>query len=184
MARQSLLSVVLGLDSRQFERGLTAAQRKVRNTANTLSSVGRGLSVGVTAPLVGIGASSFKVAADFELAMKKVKAVSGATGQEFAALQKNARDLGSSTVFSASQVSSLQLEFAKLGLSSTEITKATESTWPSPKRSDKTSDRRRRWWAKPLHNSALKLPTLLPLPPSWPRRSRRRPSTSTSSRSP
>ena len=128
MARQSLLSVVLGLDSRQFERGLTAAQRKVRNTANTLSSVGRGLSVGVTAPLVGIGASSFKVAADFELAMKKVKAVSGATGQEFAALQKNARDLGSSTVFSASQVSSLQLEFAKLGLSSTEITKATEST--------------------------------------------------------
>ena len=128
MARQSLLSVVLGLDSRQFERGLTAAQRKVRNTANTLSSVGRGLSVGVTAPLVGIGASSFKVAADFELAMKKVKAVSGATGQEFAALQKNARDLGSSTVFSASQVSSLQLEFAKLGLSSKEITKATEST--------------------------------------------------------
>ena len=128
MARQSLLSVVLGLDSRQFERGLTAAQRKVRNTANALSSVGRGLSVGVTAPLVGIGASSFKVAADFELAMKKVKAVSGATGKEFAALQKNARDLGSSTVFSASQVSTLQLEFAKLGLSSKEITSATEST--------------------------------------------------------
>lgn len=128
MARQSLLSVVLGLDSRQFERGLTTAQRKVRNTANSLSSVGRGLSLGVTAPLVGIGASSFKVAADFELAMKKVKAVSGATGKEFAALQKNARDLGSSTVFSASQVSTLQLEFAKLGLSSKEITSATEST--------------------------------------------------------
>ena len=59
--------------------------------------------------------------------MKKVKAVSGATGKEFAALQKDARDLGSSTVFSASQVSTLQLEFAKLGLSK-EITSATEST--------------------------------------------------------
>ena len=64
--------------------------------------------------------------------MKKVKAVSGATGKEFAALQKNARDLGSSTVFSASQVSTLQLEFAKLGLSSKEITSATESTFLTP----------------------------------------------------
>lgn len=128
MARQSLLNVVLGLDSRKFERGLTTAQKKIRNTANSLSSVGRGLSLGVTAPLGAIGASSFKVAADFELAMKKVKAVSGATGQEFASLEKNARDLGASTVFSASSVSDLQLSFAKLGLSAGEITSATEST--------------------------------------------------------
>ena len=60
--------------------------------------------------------SSFKVAADFELAMKKVKAVSGATGAEFDKLEKNALDLGKSTVFSASSVAELQLEMAKLGV--------------------------------------------------------------------
>ena len=86
------------------------------------------MTVGLTAPLAAVGASSFKVAADFELAMRKVKAVSGATSTEFQALEKNARDLGASTVFSASSVSALQLEFAKLGLSAQEITKATGST--------------------------------------------------------
>ncbi|MEC8361786.1 MAG: phage tail tape measure protein, partial [Bacteroidota bacterium] len=128
MARQSLLSVVLGLKADKFERGLTSAQRKLKATSTSLSQVGRGLSIGLTAPLAAIGASSFKVAADFELAMKKVKAVSGATGSEFAKLEKNALDLGKSTVFSASSVSELQLEMAKLGLSADEIVKATDST--------------------------------------------------------
>mgnify|MGYP000521855552 CR=1 FL=1 len=128
MARQSLLSVVLGLRTDQFEKGLSQAQRQLRNTANNISAVGRSMTLGITAPLTAVGASSFKVAADFELAMKKVKAVSGATGQEFASLSKNAEDLGASTVFSASSVADLQLEFAKLGLSAGEITKATGST--------------------------------------------------------
>ena len=128
MARQSLLSVVLGLKSDKFERGLTSAQRKLKATSSQLSSVGRGLTVGLTAPLAAIGASSFKVAADFELAMKKVKAISGATGKEFDNLNQSALDLGASTVFSASSVSSLQLEMAKLGLSADEIIKATDST--------------------------------------------------------
>ena len=128
MARQSLLSVVLGLKSDKFERGLTSAQRKLKATSTQLSNVGRGLTIGLTAPLAAIGASSFKVAADFELAMKKVKAVSGATGKEFDKLNQSALDLGASTVFSASSVSSLQLEMAKLGLSADEIVKATDST--------------------------------------------------------
>ena len=128
MARQSLLSVVLGLKADKFEAGLTRAQRKLSRTANDLSQIGRGLSLGVTAPLAAIGVSSFKVAADFELAMKKVKAVSGATGAEFDKLEKNALDLGKSTVFSASSIAELQLEMAKLGLSSDEIVKATDST--------------------------------------------------------
>ena len=128
MARQSLLSVVLGLKADKFEAGLTRAQRKLKRTANDLSQIGRGLSLGVTAPLAAIGVSSFKVAADFELAMKKVKAVSGATGTEFEKLEKNALDLGKSTVFSASSIAELQLEMAKLGLSSDEIVKATDST--------------------------------------------------------
>ena len=123
-----MMNVVLGLRSKQFERGLTQAQKRLRAVATQMQSVGRSMSIGVTAPLVGIGASSFQVAADFELAMKKVKAVSGATGSEFAALQKNARDLGASTVFSAKQVSDLQLSFAKLGLSSKSITEVTGST--------------------------------------------------------
>jgi len=127
MASQSLLSVVLGLNSSQFTKGLTKAQQGLRKTATQMQNVGRGMSLAVTAPLVGIGASSFRVAADFELAMKKVKGISGATGKDFELLEKSAKDLGSSTVFSASEVAGLQLELAKLGVSAKGIESATPS---------------------------------------------------------
>ena len=125
MARQSLLSVVLGLDSSRFTKGMSQAQSNLTKTANKLSSIGRGMTLGVTAPLVAIGASAFRVSADFELAMKKVKAISGATGKDFDRLEKSAKDLGSSTVFSASEVASLQLELSKLGVSAKGIESAT-----------------------------------------------------------
>jgi len=128
MARQSLLSAVLALRTDQFERGLTAAERKFNATTARMQNVGRKLTIGLTAPLAAIGASSFKVAADFELAMKKVKAVSQTGDADFKRLTQNARDLGASTVFSASSVASLQLEMAKLGQSADGIIKSTDST--------------------------------------------------------
>ena len=128
MARQSLLSVILGLDSKKFESGLNRTQKRLKKVSASLKRVGKNMTLGVTAPLAAIGASSFKVAADFELAMKKVKAISGATGSDFKLLETNARKLGASTVFSASAVADLQLEMAKLGLGAQEIKNATSDT--------------------------------------------------------
>lgn len=128
MATQSLLSVVLGLDSKKFTTGIGRTQKKLQRVSASLKKTGRSMSTALTAPLVAIGASSFKVAADFELAMKKVKAISGATGSDFKLLESEARRLGASTVFSASQVAELQLEMAKLGLGAQEIKNATGDT--------------------------------------------------------
>jgi len=72
--------------------------------------------------------SSIKTIAGFEASMDKVKAVSGATGNEFKALVENAKLLGQTTSRSAQQVSGLQLEFSKLGFSTKEILQATEAT--------------------------------------------------------
>ena len=60
--------------------------------------------------------------------MAKVKAVSGATNAEFESLTNNAQELGRTTRFTASEVSALQLEFAKLGFTSEEITQVTGAT--------------------------------------------------------
>lgn len=128
MARQSLLSVLLDLNAQGFENGLQKAQRSMRRTAGSMKRSGARLTQNVTAPLGLIAATSFKVAADFEQSMAKVKAVSGATASEFKALQDNARELGSSTRFAASEVSALQLEFSKLGFSADEIVKVTQGT--------------------------------------------------------
>ena len=62
----------------------------------------------------------------FEFAMSKVKAISGATSDEFLKLDKSAQDLGRSTFFTATEVANLQLNFSKLGFTSAEVLNAQE----------------------------------------------------------
>jgi TP901 family phage tail tape measure protein len=62
----------------------------------------------------------------FEFAMSKVRAISGATSDEFLKLDKSAQDLGRSTFFTATEVANLQLNFSKLGFTSAEVLNAQE----------------------------------------------------------
>lgn len=64
----------------------------------------------------------------FEKQMAKVKAISGATDEDFKLLVDDAKRLGESTEKTASQVSGLQLSYAKLGLTVPQIIAATEAT--------------------------------------------------------
>ncbi len=68
------------------------------------------------------------VGRQFEKNMSNVEAISGATGKELEALERNARELGSTSVFTASEIANLQVEFAKLGFSSKEIRGVTKDT--------------------------------------------------------
>ena len=128
MARLGDAVLHIGADLTDLNSKLGQAKKGVNRTLGNIKKMGAGLSATVTAPIVAIGASSFKTAAEFEQSMAKVQAVSGATGAQFKALEQDALRLGSSTSFTASEVSGLQLEFAKLGFTSDEITKVTEST--------------------------------------------------------
>lgn len=70
-----------------------------------MNSVGKTLTKGVTAPIVGFGALSVKAVAGFDDAMSSVKAKMGEnlSGKEFDQLRNKAKDLGRTTAFSASQ---------------------------------------------------------------------------------
>ena len=128
MAKLGDLVVRVGANTRLLNQGLKQAKRDIQRTTGEIQNLGRSLSMGITAPLALIGASSVKVFADFEQSMAKVKAVSGATNAEFESLTNNAQELGRTTRFTASEVSALQLEFAKLGFTSKEITQVTGAT--------------------------------------------------------
>jgi hypothetical protein len=93
-----------------------------------MTKVGKNLSVGLTAPIAGLGVLAVKTFATFEQSMAKVEAISGATSQELIALKKSAEDLGASTRFAATDVAGLQLEFSKLGFDPSQILDATEAT--------------------------------------------------------
>ncbi|XKH51313.1 phage tail tape measure protein [Chryseomicrobium palamuruense] len=67
--------------------------------------LGRIQTAGATvfAVVSGAIAASVKTAGDFEQSMARVKAISGATDEEFSRLERTARELGASTQFSASE---------------------------------------------------------------------------------
>lgn len=129
MAKKSAaLNIIFGADTKELDKALGDLGKRLRATADGLTSIGKTMSIGLTAPIGAFAAMSGKTFVDFEFQMQKVKAVSGATAAEFARLQKQAEDLGASTVFSASDVAMLQQEFAKLGFTAAEIDKVTEAT--------------------------------------------------------
>ncbi len=65
---------------------------------------------------------------EFEFTMAKVKAVSGATNDEFKMLSNSAQELGRSTFFTAAEVANLQLNLSKLGFTTNEILAMQEAT--------------------------------------------------------
>jgi hypothetical protein len=128
MAKLGDLVARIGADTKGFNKALGQVQRKSRQMSGNIKNLGKQMSMSITAPLALIGAQSVKTFMSFEAQMAKVKAVSGATADEFSRLEANAKQLGASTRFSASEVAELQTEFAKLGFTADEITKVTEAT--------------------------------------------------------
>lgn len=114
--KSSRLAIILGLNDRGFNAGLTRAAARFKKFGGQMQAAGRGLTTGVTGPLTLLTGVAGKAAVDFEFAMAKVGAVAqGVSEQGMAKLEKSAKDLGASTAFSASEVAGLQLELAKLG---------------------------------------------------------------------
>ena len=79
-----------------------------------ISGVGQKL-LPVTAGVTALGTIAVKTGADFDSAMSKVAAVSGATGSEMDALREKAREMGSKTKFSASEAADAMNYMAMAG---------------------------------------------------------------------
>lgn len=117
------LRVVLGLESATFTEGLSKAQVELRKAGARMQSVGAAmekvggiLAIGITAPVVALGASALKASANFQTAMNKVSISTQATAKEMGALETAARQIGKSTVFSASEAADAMDMLAKTGL--------------------------------------------------------------------
>ncbi|MFE7316405.1 phage tail tape measure protein [Streptomyces sp. NPDC057555] len=114
----------LRLDDAQFRGRLATAQGQLSSAGQTAASVGGGMSKWITTPLVGVAAAAIKTGGDFQASMNRVKAVSGATGSQFAELEKLAKDMGSTTQYSASEAADAMGYMAMAGMKSKDITQA------------------------------------------------------------
>lgn len=82
---------------------LRALSEKFKQVGQKLTATGKTLSMYVTAPLVGVGAASLKAGSEFDTAMSQVAATSGKTVAEIQDLRDFAKEMGSTTSFSAKQ---------------------------------------------------------------------------------
>ena len=108
----------LDLDISGFLAGLRSAQSEadsatkniatkigsnLQSASKSITSAGKTLTTHVTVPIVGLGTAAVKTTSDFESAMSKVSAISGATGSDLDALNQKAQEMGAKTKFSATE---------------------------------------------------------------------------------
>lgn len=86
-----------------------------------VTSVGKSLALGVTAPITGLGAAIVKTTSDFDSSMSNVKAISGATGSDFEKLRDKAKEMGAKTQFSATQAADAMGYMAMAGWKTNDI---------------------------------------------------------------
>ena len=93
---------------------IAAKGEKLKTVGDNITNVGQKFLL-VTAGVVGLGTAAVKTAADFDTAMSKVSAVSGATGSDLDRLREKAREMGSKTKFSASEAAEAMNYMAMAG---------------------------------------------------------------------
>lgn len=131
----------LDLDTSKFQSGLKTAMSSLKDVNTTTStttdkfnalgggiaSLGASISI-VSVPLLGLGAASIKTAADFEAGMSKVSALSGITGQDLQELTDLAKEMGSTTKFSATEASEALQYMSLAGWDADQMSGALEHT--------------------------------------------------------
>jgi TP901 family phage tail tape measure protein len=125
--------------SKKFDKS-NASIKKVKGSVDNLNKSGHKMvSIFKSASIAIVAAFAFRAIiqglkgvlttfAQFESQMAAVRAISGATAEQFKELAASAQELGRTTVFTAIQVAELQEEFARLGFSTEEILAAQAAT--------------------------------------------------------
>ena len=136
------ITVEIGGDTTKLQTALKGVNTEIRNTQSQLKDVEKLLKLDpgnteliaqkhrllaqvvsetrekllpVTGVVTGLGTVAVKTAADFDSAMSRVAAVSGATGSDFDSLRDKAREMGAKTKFSATEAADAMNYMAMAG---------------------------------------------------------------------
>lgn len=111
-----------------FNSSTATTSQKMTAMGNVAKSVGGSLTKVFTLPLAAAGAASLKVATDFEAGMSEVSAITGATGNDLKKLETQAKDLGATTKFSATDAAEGMKYFGMAGYKTDQIMSALPAT--------------------------------------------------------
>ncbi|HBV83429.1 MAG TPA: phage tail tape measure protein [Lachnospiraceae bacterium] len=101
-------------DSAQSFERLSQTGENLKNVGATIESVGQQI-MPVSKTVANLGVEAVKAAADFDSAMSKVSAISGASAEDLEKLSNKAREMGKKTKFSASEAAEAMNYMAMAG---------------------------------------------------------------------
>jgi TP901 family phage tail tape measure protein len=118
------LVVKIGADISGLSKGLKTAQTKLQKLSSSLTGIGTSLTMKVTMPLVMLAKQALKTSGEFEQSMANAASVSGATGEELQKMTDVAREMGKTTVFSASEAADAMYYMASAGYKAEQMAEA------------------------------------------------------------
>lgn len=99
MANDGSVEIKIVGDDSDLKKKLSS----VGSAAQSAAKIATAAIVGIGTAFVGVGAYAVKVGSDFEAAMSKVQAISGATSADMEQLTAKAKEMGATTKFSATE---------------------------------------------------------------------------------
>ena len=122
------LVVKISADISSLSKGLQNAQKSLQKVSQSFTKIGGTLTATITGPLVALGTSIVKTSAQFEQSMANAASVAGATGEELQRMTDIAREMGSKTVFSASDAADALYYMASAGYKVDQMAASIEAT--------------------------------------------------------
>lgn len=119
--------IKVGADINDFQAKMNKVTSDLKGAASTLSSIGKTLSLKITAPLVAMGTVATKAALDIDKAMDLIAAGTGAQGKELEALQQSWKALAANVTqgfdVSAQVLADFNTRLGLTGMALTDLSK-------------------------------------------------------------
>ena len=115
------LTIKIKGDSKDLSKSIDKAKSKINGLSSGFKNVGKKMSMGLTTPLLGFGVAAIATAAKFEKGMKKVQAITASDTKAMKLLSDQAKELGASTRFSATEAADAMSFLGMAGFKTADI---------------------------------------------------------------
>lgn len=124
----NLLRVKILADTKQLSNSLSSASSKLKAFGSKMSSVGSQLQSRLALPLIAIGGSSIKMAADFDKSMTKIKTLVGVASDEVDKMSAGVKAMATEAGVSSSEAADALFFITSAGLRGAEAMEVLEQS--------------------------------------------------------
>lgn len=132
--------VEIGGNTSGLDKSLAKAVSNINKAGTQLSTAGRTLTLGVTVPIVAVGALAIKASMEFETAFAGVRKTVDGTAQDFVTLRKGILDMSTAMPETASNIAKIVETAGQLGIKTADLLDFAKTMVMVGKTTDVTAD--------------------------------------------